>query len=198
MTGPDRMPMLSPEDLSPAQREAVDEIRTGPRGEIAGPFIALLRTPELLRRLQSVGAHLRYTDLAIGPAVRELTVLAVARFYEQAFEWTHHLPLAIGAGVPDSACADLLAGRQPLELPEDLRTALRVVVELLTVHRVSDEAYREAVAAFTEAGIVEITATTGYYTTLAMVMNMARTPSPSAVEFGADDGWLDLGSDQAP
>lgn len=198
MTGPERIPMISDGDLSPAQREAVDEIRSGPRGEIAGPFIPLLRTPDLLRRLQSVGAHLRYTDLAISPAVRELTVLAVARFYEQAFEWSHHLPLAIAAGVPDGACADLLAGRPPRGLPDDLQSALRIVVELLTVHQVSDATYRRAVTAFTEAGVVEITATTGYYTTLAMVMNMAKTPSPTAVEFGAANGWLDLGSAQAP
>ena len=185
------------DDLTPAQREVADEIRQGPRGEITGPFVALLRSPELLRKVADVGTHLRFTELAISPAVRELTILAVARFWEQAFEWTHHLPLAVAAGVPEAACADLLAGERPRGLPDDLDVTLRVVVELQTDHRVSDDTYRRAVGAFGEAGVVEITTAVGYYTTLAMVMNVAEAPSPSAVEFGASAAWLRHGSDPA-
>jgi 4-carboxymuconolactone decarboxylase len=192
------MPMPPSDDLSPAQREVADEIRQGPRGEITGPFVALLRSPELLRKVAAVGTHLRFTELAISPAVRELTVLAVARFWEQAFEWTHHMPLAIAAGVPEAACADLLAGERPRGLPDELGIAMRIVVELQTRRGLSDDTYRLAVGAFGEAGVVEITTTAGYYTTLAMVMNVAAAPSPSAVEFGASAAWLTYGSDGTP
>ena len=197
LTGAGRMPMPPSDDLSSTQREVADEIRQGPRGEITGPFVACCAVPNYYARSQAVGTHLRFTELAISPAVRELTVLAVARFWEQAFEWTHHLPLAVAAGVPEAACADLLAGERPRGLPDDLDVALRVVVELQTHHRVSDDTYRSAVGAFGEAGVVEITTTVGYYTTLAMVMNVAKAPSPSAVEFGASAAWLTHGSDPA-
>jgi 4-carboxymuconolactone decarboxylase len=186
------------DELSPAQREAADELRQGPRGDITGPFVALLRSPELLRRVQAVGTHLRFTDLAISPAVRELIVLAVARFWEQAFEWGHHLPLAVAAGVPESACADLLVGERPHGLSEELDTALRAVMQLMNRHRIDEETYRRAVTTFTEAGIVEITTIAGYYTTLAMIMNMAEAPPPTAVVFGTGTDWLTYGTDSAP
>jgi 4-carboxymuconolactone decarboxylase len=185
------------DDLSPDQRAAADEIRQGPRGEITGPFVALLRDPELLRRVQAIGTHLRFTDLAITPSVRELTVLAVARFWEQAFEWSYHLPLAIAAGVPEAACAALLAGDRPDGLSEELDITLRLVVELQRHHEIADDTYQRAAGTFGEVGVVEITTTAGYYTTLAMIMNMAEAPPPTAVEFGDGADWLNYGSTSA-
>ena len=51
----DRMPPLAPEALSEDQRLAAAELAGGPRGAVRGPFIALLRSPQLMRRLQKVG-----------------------------------------------------------------------------------------------------------------------------------------------
>jgi 4-carboxymuconolactone decarboxylase len=43
---------------------------------------------------------------------------------------------------------------------------------------VSDAIYRRAVAAFGEAGVIDLIGVIGYYTTLAMILNVARTPPP--------------------
>ena len=42
-----RFPRLTPEEMSPEQREVAAEISAGPRGEVRGPFIALLHNPAL-------------------------------------------------------------------------------------------------------------------------------------------------------
>ena len=42
-----RFPKLAPEAMSPAQLEVAAEITAGPRGEVRGPFIALIHNPEL-------------------------------------------------------------------------------------------------------------------------------------------------------
>ena len=55
-----RMPPLAPSQMSAAQRAAADELTAGPRKGVKGPFIALLRSPELLARLQKVGEFLRF------------------------------------------------------------------------------------------------------------------------------------------
>jgi 4-carboxymuconolactone decarboxylase len=44
---------------------------------------------------------------------------------------------------------------------------------------VDDATYAAAVAAFGEAGVVDLIGAVGYYTTLAMLMNVARTPLPA-------------------
>ena len=51
----DRMPPLDPAAMTDAQRRAAEELTAGPRGGVKGPFIPLLRSPELMDRLQKVG-----------------------------------------------------------------------------------------------------------------------------------------------
>jgi hypothetical protein len=50
-----RFPKLTPETMNAAQREVAAEITAGPRGEVRGPFIALLHNPELARHVQRLG-----------------------------------------------------------------------------------------------------------------------------------------------
>ncbi|MFZ2387290.1 MAG: carboxymuconolactone decarboxylase family protein, partial [Polaromonas sp.] len=51
----ERLPLLAREAMSPAQRDAADALIAGPRKAVFGPFIALLRSPELMSRIGSVG-----------------------------------------------------------------------------------------------------------------------------------------------
>ena len=55
-----RFPHIAPEAMTPAQREVAAEISAGPRGEVRGPFIALIHNAELASRIQSLGEHLRW------------------------------------------------------------------------------------------------------------------------------------------
>ena len=55
----DRMPPLAAERMTPAQKKAAAELAAGPRGGVRGPFIPLLRSPDLMDRLQKVGEYLR-------------------------------------------------------------------------------------------------------------------------------------------
>jgi hypothetical protein len=56
----DRMPLMPREAMSPAQREAADALIAGPRKAVFGPFIPLLRSPQLMGRIGDVGAYLRF------------------------------------------------------------------------------------------------------------------------------------------
>ena len=59
----DRLPPLSPDAMSPQQQRAAAALTAGPRGGVRGPFIALLRSPQLMDRLQKVGEYLRYDSM---------------------------------------------------------------------------------------------------------------------------------------
>jgi 4-carboxymuconolactone decarboxylase len=58
----DRLPPLSEEQCSPKQLEVIRELLGGPRTKFRGPFVPLLRSPELLSRLQKVGEYLRFNN----------------------------------------------------------------------------------------------------------------------------------------
>ena len=50
--------------------------------------------------------------------------------------------------------------------------------ELQQTHALGDATYARAVQAFGEPGVIDLVSAIGYYSTLAMIMNVARTPAP--------------------
>jgi 4-carboxymuconolactone decarboxylase len=170
----DRLPL--PPTLTAPQQAAADAIAAGPRGELFGPFVPLLRSPELMTRLQRVGEYLRF-ESGLPAHLRELAILLIARRWDQDFEWGHHVPLARAAGLAEPVIAAVSRDAEPVG-PEDVRAVWHLLSELLDTREVLDQTYQRARDVLGESGIVEIVATAGYYTTLAMTMTMARTPVP--------------------
>lgn len=175
----DRMPPIADGDMTEAQAAAADELISGPRGALAGPFIPLLRSPELMARVQKLGEFLRF-ESRLPAAVKELVILTVARHFTQPYEWAFHLPLALKAGISHAACQELSWGRRPEELNSMEHAAYDLAHEALAGGTVSDETYRRCELAFGQSGVVELTALCGYYALLAMVMNTVQTPAPLA------------------
>lgn len=85
----DRLPSLSPDQWTDAQREAAAAIVNGPRGALYGPFVPLLHSPELMGHAQRLGEYLRYRS-AIGTRLTELAILVTARAWNQQVEWAIH------------------------------------------------------------------------------------------------------------
>ncbi|MGW4794610.1 carboxymuconolactone decarboxylase family protein [Nonomuraea sp. NPDC004297] len=175
--GADRLPLPADGELTPEQRAAVARITAGPRGELSGPFVPLLRSPELMTRLQLVGEYLRF-GCVLDDDLVELVILTVARHWDQDFEWGFHHPIALAKGLPAEVVADVGAGRRPRAGRPEVALVWDLVEELQRTGRVGDGAYGAAVAALGETRVVEAVGTAGYYTTLAMVLNTARTPPP--------------------
>jgi 4-carboxymuconolactone decarboxylase len=173
----DRLPLPPDEELTAEQRVAVAEISAGPRGGVIGPFAPLLRSPKLMTRLQKVGEHLRFSS-PLDRRLFEMTILFVSRWWDQDFEWSYHHPLALEAGL-DPGVADAIGeGRRPEGMDPAAAAVWDLLDELHRTTQVGDATYARALAELGDAGVVELVGTAGYYTTLAMVMNVARTPVP--------------------
>ncbi|HSF46916.1 MAG TPA: hypothetical protein VLA73_00985, partial [Burkholderiales bacterium] len=108
-----RMPPLPDEAMTEAQRNAAAELAAGPRAGVKGPFIALLRSPELMDRLQKVGEYLRYQSV-LDRKLNEFVVLITSRHWTQQFEWFVHVPLALKEGLNPAIVQALGEGRRPL------------------------------------------------------------------------------------
>ena len=171
------MPPLPDARLTRAQRRAARELEAGPRGKIIGPFVAALRSPELMSRLQRLGEYLRYHN-ALGRRLTELAVLLTARAWTQQFEWALHVDIAVEEGVPRAVIDAIAAGRRPKTLDPADSAVYDFFVELRDTQAVSDATYARAVAGLGEAGVIDLIGVIGYYSTLAMIMNVARTPLP--------------------
>ena len=175
-----RMPPLPTGEMTDAQRKAADEMIAGPRKGVKGPFVPLLRSPELMDRLQKVGEYLRFQS-SLDPRISELVMLVVSREWTQHFEWFVHVPLGRKAGISEDTIAALADGRRPSGMSEDEEVAYDFCEELLRNKGVSETTYRRAVVRFGENGVIDMLGVAGYFTTMSMIMNVAHSP-PQADE----------------
>ena len=174
--GPERMPPMDPESMDDAQKAAAQEMIAGPRGAVKGPFIPMLRSPELMNRLQKVGEYLRFQS-SLDTRLNEFVMLITARHLTNQFEWRVHYPLALKAGVKAEVLDALAEGRRPAGMAADEEIAYDVCDELFRTHGVCDTTYRRAVASFGERGVIDMVGLAGYFTTVSLIMNVARTPA---------------------
>jgi 4-carboxymuconolactone decarboxylase len=172
----DRMPPLAPEALSEEQRNAAAELAAGPRGGVRGPFIPLLRSPELMQRLQKVGEYLRYQS-ALERRLGELAMLIVSRHLTQQFEWQVHYPLAVDAGLAKETAEALAQGARPRKMREDEETVYDFCAELLHTHGVAEDTYQAAAKRLGERGLIDLVGLVGYFLTVSLVLNVAHTPA---------------------
>jgi 4-carboxymuconolactone decarboxylase len=173
---PARIPLVDPAALDDAQRATFDRI-AGSRGRVAGPFLALLHSPELAERTQQLGAFIR-SGTTLDAASRELAILVTARAWSSQFEWSAHAPIAAEAGVAEDVIAAVAAGTNP-DLLEPTQAAVHdYALELSRTGVVSDSTYAVALERLDVVGLVELTALVGYYTLLAMTLNAHEIEPP--------------------
>ncbi len=78
----DRLGPIPFAQMSAAQQVAAQAVIDGPRGALYGPFVPLIRSPELMQSAQTMGEYLRYRS-AIGTRLSELAILVTARQWSQ-------------------------------------------------------------------------------------------------------------------
>jgi 4-carboxymuconolactone decarboxylase len=172
-----RMPEIPPDRQTEAQKKASAEFLAGRGTVVFGPFVPLLRSPEVMLRAKAMGDYLRYNS-SLPPKLNEFAILLTARHWSQRYEWAIHQPLALKAGLSTDAAAAIADGRRPARLDESEQAVYDFVTELLGHQAVSDVTYQAAVRRFGEQGTVDLVGVCGYYTLIAMVLNVARTPLP--------------------
>ena len=176
-----RFPKLTPEQMSAAQKEVAAEITAGPRGEVRGPFIALLHNPELARHVQRLGEHLRWKG-KLPARLKELAVLVTARRWTCQHEWVMHSKLALDGGLGAGIVDDIRNGREPKGMLDEEKAVYNFCRELHATGRAGDAAFAEIQRRFGLDGALELIALNGYYSMMAMVLNSAALPLPGNVE----------------
>ncbi len=173
----DRMPPIPASQLTEAQKKAMAEFEAARKAPISGPFVPLLRSPEVMSRARAMGDYLRFNS-SLPPRLSEFAILITARRWSQNYEWDAHNRLALQAGLSPDIVKALIADKRPEKMAADEEALYNFCDELHKTQQVSDATYARAVAAFGENGVIDIVGIQGYYTLLAMVLNTARTPVP--------------------
>ena len=173
----DRMPPIAADKLTDAQKKAAETFAEGRGYAVRGPFVPLIRSPEVMLRAKAMGDYLRFKS-TLGSRLNEMVILITAREWTQQYEWHAHHALALKAGL-DPKIADAIAtGDRPVGMAEDEEIAYDMATEILRQKRVSDRTYGRALQKFGDQGVIDLLGVVGYYNFLAIVMNATRTGMP--------------------
>src|SRR6516164_9436398 len=168
-----RFPQLTMDQLNDKQKPLGEQIMKVSSVGLGGPYNPMLRSPVLGQKMFDLLYYLRW-QTSVPLRLNEFAILITGRLWRSQVEWLAHAPLAIKAGLSPQIVADLKANRRPDSMQPDEAAVYDFVMELSTKHEVSDETFARAKKILGEQQVVDLTAVTGTYVTVAMILAMAE------------------------
>ena len=139
-----RLPPITRDQLSDQMKKAYDAA-AGSAGKPEG--VAAIR-------LHRSGVDVRW-DAGIGRRLSELSILAVAREYDQPYEWSLHEMEALSVGL-EPAIADVVRHRRPLTGLGEKEAAIIQLGREIGRHRVLPETYARTLKLFGKTDMVDM------------------------------------------
>jgi 4-carboxymuconolactone decarboxylase len=172
----ERLPTIPPAQYTEQQKQAAADFEAARKAPVFGPFEPMIYSPQMMSTARAMGDYLRYKS-AIGNTLSELVILITARAWTQNFEWFYHYPIALKAGIRKELADDVAVGRRPTAMSQDEETVFDFTSELLRNRQVSNATFERAKSRLGANGVVDMTGLVGYYSLLAMQLNVAHYPA---------------------
>jgi AhpD family alkylhydroperoxidase len=162
-----RVPLV-PSDDPDAVRQGVFDSFAAEKREPIDLYRALANVPDLLVAYRSLPQHLRHAGTT-PRRLRELAVLRVAQLVGSTYEWSHHRPMAVKAGVTEAQIGALAAWRDSEEFDDDERPVL-AAVEAVHDLRLSDAEFAALEERLGRPGAMEIVVAVAQYEATARII----------------------------
>ena len=177
-----RLPEVTRDAVAEELRDAFDSLVAESGGSVPlGPGAVAALSPEMALRRRPLSNYVRW-ELTLPQHVQELAILATARQMDCPYVWNAHAPLARREGV-STGLVDAMRERTPLPaMADDESTVVTFVTEMLSSHRVSQEAHDAVIARFGVRQTVDLIALVGQYVTNACFLNAFEVALPETSE----------------
>lgn len=170
-----RLPMLPDETPDPALAAMFDEVRA--RGiPVPNLYRIIGHSPAMLRAWLDFAWPLRLQP-ATPRRLRELLILRGAQLSGARYEWVHHVPMALAAGVPQDQIDALAHWASSPLFSEEERAVLRLADEVTRGPGASADCI-DALArnGFDPGAIVELTLTASFYVCVSRFLQSMNVP----------------------
>jgi 4-carboxymuconolactone decarboxylase len=169
----ERLPRITPDDMTPEQTEIYARFTDGrraaspfsllhPEGGFVGPPNAWLLSPPLARVFEQVGWAMRH-ELQLTGRAREIAILLVAFHRDSPFELYAHRKAGRAAGLTDAEIEGLATRTPPEFRSDEERAVFGTTLAILDHADLDDAQYAAAVGTLGERGLFELVALLGYY-----------------------------------
>ena len=186
-----RLPLLQPEAMKPEQKALYDRIVSQavpwaesagfeakqPDGTLLGPFNCILLSPKIAGSFLDLQAA-EGEGTVLSNRVRQVVILTVGAVWNSDYERYAHSAVAKKAGLPEDAIQALCKGEPATALTQEEQVAQRFTRQITEAHKVDDQLYAEAVAAFGTEGVVDLLILAGCYDTVSSLLNAFQVPAP--------------------
>ncbi|MCZ6656014.1 MAG: carboxymuconolactone decarboxylase family protein [Gammaproteobacteria bacterium] len=182
-----RLEPLDINALTPEQQAVLDAMQSGPRGArhgrlgLIGPFGVWVRSPIVGNAAQAFGAVVRF-ESQLPENVKEVSICTVGAHFHAKFEFAAHGPMAIAAGVSETAVEAIRRGEPPTLEDDGENLAYEIATALLTDHRMSDSLYSRARETFSENELIELVTIIGYYCLVSLTLNAFEIALPDTMK----------------
>ena len=164
------------EDLNEEQKKVHDEIVKGPRGSVVGPLRIWLNNPKLAKVAQQVGAYARY-GTSLDNSLSELAIITTGRVWSSKFEWEHHAPLAIKAGINEEYVNIIAQAKRPIFDNQIEQIVFDFAAESNILKNVKDDTFAIAIEKLGQTRVIDIVGICGYYNLISMTLNVFKVPN---------------------
>jgi 4-carboxymuconolactone decarboxylase len=175
-----RLPPITRKDQVAAKDQAVFDSITASRGAVQGPFTMFMHSPELAGRVAHLGAYVRFEG-SLDMRVRVLAAMTVAREFEAVYVWGAQSGGARRLGVPEATITAIRDNHTSGIPPEDAEI-VDFTRALLRRHRVDEAGFKKMQARFGNDGLIQLTGAIGYYSLLAMTVNVCELEAAAGAE----------------
>jgi 4-carboxymuconolactone decarboxylase len=175
-----RVPDVPFDELTAEQKRIHNEIAGTRSGSVRGPFALWIRNPALADVANQFGNALRLHG-KMDKRLFELTVLIVARHWSAQYEWYTHERAALKVGLSAEVVEAIREKKSPEFAREDERLVYEVISEINEKRTLGQASYDRALAAFGLELLIELIATAGFYSMVAMTLNAFDAPVPGGM-----------------
>ena len=176
-----RSPEISLDQMNVKQKKVFEEITSGPRGSVRGPFIPLLNSPELADKVQKLGQFVRY-ECSIPWKLREIAILVTAYHWKAQYEWFAHDAEARRAGVSESIIEAIRIGERPDFRSSDEEEIYDFCNELYETKGVSDPTFEKIIKRHGLQGATDLSGLLGHYNLIAITLNIFDIEVPGGAK----------------
>jgi 4-carboxymuconolactone decarboxylase len=137
----------------------------------------VIHSPDLARRWSQLGEFLRFST-CLPKKLNELAIIVTGRHWNAQIEFLVHAEAARSAGL-DPACIEAIRlGEAPTFVEESEADIYEFTRSLLQTGTVAASLHAAVSARWGARGVVELTALIGYYSMVAMTLNVHEIPLP--------------------
>ena len=135
-----------------------------------------MNNPKLATCAQQLGAYARY-GTSLHKSLSELAIIVTGRVWSSKFEWEHHAPLAIDAGIKEIYVNEISHAKRPKFEDKEEQIVFDFSAECNILKKVTDTTFKMALNTLGQTKIIDIVGICGYYSLISMTLNVFKVPN---------------------